>query len=46
MLVGAVLEAVAKQPWHAAVGSMVQPLGLKSTAYGDTRTVPRGMADG
>jgi CubicO group peptidase (beta-lactamase class C family) len=46
VLVGAVLEAVTKQPWHAAVGAMLQPLGLASTAYGDTRKVVRGMADG
>jgi CubicO group peptidase (beta-lactamase class C family) len=46
VLVGAVLEAVTKQPWHAAVGAMLQPLGLASTTYGDNLKVLPRMADG
>ena len=46
VLVGAVLEAVTRQPWHGAVAAMLQPLDLVRTTLGDTRKVVPGMAAG
>jgi CubicO group peptidase (beta-lactamase class C family) len=46
VLVGAVLEAVAKMPWHQTVRAMVAPLGLQRTVYGANESVVAGMADG
>ncbi len=46
VLVGAVLEAIARRPWHASVGAMLEPLGIRRTIYGDDRAVVPAMADG
>jgi CubicO group peptidase (beta-lactamase class C family) len=46
VLVGAVLEAITRQPWHTGVTAMTQALGVKGIAFGDERAVRPGMADG
>jgi CubicO group peptidase (beta-lactamase class C family) len=46
VLVGAVLEAIARQPWQASVGAMLQALAIRRTTYGDDRAIVPGMADG
>lgn len=46
VLVGAVLEALTRQPWHVQVVRMLQPLGLHRTVYDDPQRVIAGMASG
>jgi CubicO group peptidase (beta-lactamase class C family) len=46
VLVGAVIEAITQQPWHAQVAAMLQPLGLKRTVYEDPQRVIPGLATG
>ena len=46
MLVGAVIESITQQPWHAQVRHMLQPLGLQRTEWDDAQRVIPGMASG
>lgn len=46
VLVGAVIEALTQQPWHAQVARMLQPLGLHRTVWDDAQRVIPGMASG
>ena len=46
VLVGAVIEAITKRPWHEAVVARLQPLGITHTVFGDNGAVIAGMADG
>jgi CubicO group peptidase (beta-lactamase class C family) len=46
VLVGAVIEALTKQPWPRAVADLLRPLNLAHTRAGDDRAVVPGMAEG
>ncbi len=46
VLVGAVIEAIGKKPWHEQVVAMLKALAITHTVYGDNRAVIAGMADG
>jgi D-alanyl-D-alanine carboxypeptidase len=46
VLVGAVIESITQQPWHAQVARMLQPLGLHRTVWDDAQRVIPGMASG
>lgn len=46
VLVGAVIEAITKRPWHAQVAAMLQPLAITRTRFDDLDTVIPGLAQG
>lgn len=46
VLVGAVIEAITRRPWHAQVAMLLQPLGITHTTWDDPGVVIPGMAQG